>query len=79
MTLSSFWLAGLVGGSIVIEVIFSVPGMGRLMYGAVINSDVPLLQGCVVCIVALVVGINTFTDIAYAYLNPAIRVGESGS
>lgn len=76
MTLSSFWLAGLVGGSIVVEVIFAVPGMGRLVYGAVVNSDVPLLQGAVVCIVALVVAINTLTDLAYAYLHPAIRVGD---
>lgn len=78
MTLSSFWLAGLIGGSVVVEVIFAVPGMGQLTYGAVINDDVPLLQGCIVCIVSLVVAINTLTDIAYAYLNPAIRIGGGG-
>lgn len=78
LTLSSFWLAGLVGGSIVIEVILAVPGMGRLVYSAVVNSDVPVLQGAIVSIVALVVAINTLTDIAYGFLDPRIRVGDAG-
>lgn len=78
-TLSSFWLAGLIGGSVVVEVIFAVPGMGRLVYGAVVNRDVALLQGAIVCIVALVVTINTLTDIAYGFFDPRIRVGGDGA
>lgn len=75
LTLSSFWLAGLVGGSVVVEVIFAIPGMGRLTYGAVVNADVPLLQGAIVSTVALVVAINTVVDIASGYLDPRFRVG----
>ena len=45
MTLFSFWFAGLLGGSVVIEVIFNIPGMGRLLYTAVLNNDVPVIQG----------------------------------
>jgi len=74
MTLFSFWFAGLLGGSVVIEVIFNIPGMGRLLYNAVLNNDVPVIQGGLMWILALAVLINTVTDLLYGVLNPAIRV-----
>lgn len=74
VTLFALWLAGLLGGSVVVEVIFAIPGMGRLIYEAVVNNDVPVLQGSFVCIVALSVLINTFADILYILLNPAVRI-----
>jgi peptide/nickel transport system permease protein len=74
MTLASFWFAGLLGGSVVIEVIFNIPGMGRLLYTAVINNDVPVIQGGIMWILVLAVLINTVTDLLYGVLNPAIRV-----
>lgn len=73
MTLFAIWLAGLIGGAVVVEVIFAVPGMGRLVYNAVVNHDLPLLQAGIVCIVALAVGINTVADMLYLALNPALR------
>ena len=76
MTLFGIWLAGLIGGAVVIEVIFAIPGMGRLVYSAVINHDIPLLQAGVVCIVALAVAINTVADLLYLALNPALRVSH---
>ena len=79
MTLFSFWFAGLMGGSVVIEVIFNVPGMGRLVYNAVVNNDVPVIQGGILCIIALAVTINTITDILYGVLNPAIRVSHGAA
>lgn len=77
MTLFSIWLAGTLGGSVVVEVIFAIPGLGRLMYEAVTNADVPLIQAGVLATVALAVIINTLTDIGYALLNPAVLVGDS--
>ncbi len=74
MTLFSFWFAGLLGGSVVIEVIFNIPGMGRLLYTSVINNDVPVIQGGMMWILTLAVVINTVTDLLYGVLNPAIRV-----
>ena len=74
MTLFSFWFAGLLGGSVVIEVIFNIPGMGRLLYTSVINNDVPVIQGGMMLILTLAVVINTITDLLYSVLNPAIRV-----
>ena len=79
MTLFSLWLTGLLGGSVIVEVIFAVPGMGWLLYEAVLNNDVPLLQGALVCIVALTVGINTLSDVVTALLNPAIKISGKGA
>jgi peptide/nickel transport system permease protein len=76
MTLFSFWFAGLLGGSVVIEVIFNIPGMGRLLYTSVINNDVPVIQGGMMWILTLAVVINTITDLLYGVLNPAIRVNH---
>lgn len=76
MTLFALWLAGLIGGSVVVEVIFAIPGMGRLIYNAVVNNDLPLLQAGIVCIVALAVAINTLADLLYLALNPALRVSR---
>lgn len=74
MTLFSFWFAGLMGGSVVIEVIFNIPGMGRLLYTSVVNNDVPVIQGGMMWILTLAVVVNTTTDLLYGVLNPAIRV-----
>ena len=79
MTLFSFWFAGLLGGSVVIEVIFNIPGMGRLLYTAVVNNDVPVIQGGMMRILTLAVMINTATDLLYGVLNPAIRVAAMPS
>jgi peptide/nickel transport system permease protein len=76
MTLFSFWFAGLLGGSVVIEVIFNIPGMGRLLYTSVVNNDVPVIQGGMLLILTLAVLINTVTDLLYGVLNPAIRVAS---
>lgn len=73
ITLFSVWLAGLLGGSVVVEVIFSIPGMGRLMYESVVNNDVPAIQASIVCLVALAVLITTLTDVVYRVINPAVR------
>jgi len=78
MTLFSLWFASLVGGSVVVEVIFAVPGNGRLLYQAVVDSDIPVIQGAILCIVSLVVGINTLTDIGYVIVNPAVAAEATG-
>lgn len=76
MTLFSLWFAGLLGGAVVVEVIFSVPGMGQLVYKAVVNHDIPLIQGGILSIVALAVLITTLTDVLYAVINPAVRLRD---
>jgi peptide/nickel transport system permease protein len=73
VTFFALWFAGLLGGSVVIEVIFGIPGMGRLLFEAVINNDVPVLQGAFVSIVGLSIVINTMADLAYMIVNPVMR------
>lgn len=73
VTFFALWCAGLLGGSVVIEVIFAIPGMGRLLFDAVINNDVPLLQGAFVAMVGLAIVINTAADVLYVLINPAMR------
>ena len=76
ITLSSMWLAGLISGALIVEVIFSVPGIGRVLFDAINASDIPLIQGSLMLIVVISVFINTATDIVYVLLNPAIRLGN---
>ncbi|BCW58775.1 ABC transporter permease [Arthrobacter sp. StoSoilB20] len=71
-TLFAVWFAGLLGGSVIVEVIFAIPGMGRLLYDAVVNSDIPLAQGGVVVVVALAVAITTLADFLHRILSPKV-------
>ena len=73
VTLFALWLAGLIGGSVVIEVIFAIPGMGRLTYEAVVNKDIPVLHAAFIATVALSVIISSAADLIYAALNPVMR------
>ena len=79
VTLFALWLAGLLGGSLVIEVIFAIPGMGRLVYEGAVNKDMPMLQAAFIATVALAVVINTLADLVYALLNPRVRYDRAGS
>jgi len=72
-TMTAVWFAGLLGGSVIVEVIFAIPGMGRLLYDAVLNSDIPLAQGGVVVVVALAVALTTAADLVHRLLNPRLK------
>jgi peptide/nickel transport system permease protein len=71
-TLFAVWFAGLLGGSVIVEVIFAVPGMGRLLFDSVVNSDIPLAQGGVVVVVALAVGVTTLADFVHRFLSRTV-------
>jgi peptide/nickel transport system permease protein len=62
----------LVGGSVVVETIFAIPGLGRLAYEAVVARDAPLLVGVVMTTTVLVIAINLMVDLALARLDPRI-------
>ena len=76
VTLFALWLSGLIGGAVVVEVIFSIPGMGRLLYEAVVNKDIPMLQGAIVVLVSFAVIVSTLTDLIYVLLNPAVSITD---
>jgi len=67
-------LADIVAGSIIVEQVFSVPGIGRLLLSSILNRDFPVVQAIVVMIAALVVIVNFITDILYQFIDPRIKV-----
>ncbi|MGB9811675.1 MAG: ABC transporter permease, partial [Dictyoglomus turgidum] len=73
VTILGFNAGYLLGGAIVIEEVFALPGMGRLALYAIFQRDYPLLQGIVLIISFLFVLINLLTDILYAFIDPRIR------
>jgi peptide/nickel transport system permease protein len=63
----------LVGGTVLIETIFSYPGIGNLAIGAVVQRDLPLIQGLVLTFAVLFIAINLAVDATYTMLNPRVR------
>jgi len=74
ITLFGLWLPILVTGSVFVEAVFAWPGLGSLAAGAVGNRDYPLLMGTSLLVAALVVASGFATDIAYAILDPRVRL-----
>ena len=75
LTLTGVQLTFLIGGTVIVERIFSYEGLGNLAIDAVINRDLPLIQGIVLLFAVIFVGINLGVDILYALLNPRLRHG----
>lgn len=66
-------------GSMLIEKVFSIPGIGKLAVDAMSNRDLPLLEGTVMYIAFVFVVVNLLVDISYAFLDPRIRYGKGGA
>ncbi|PLP56479.1 ABC transporter permease [Mesorhizobium loti] len=79
VTMLGLQSAQMLGGSVVIESIFSVPGLGRLAQEAVALRDTPLLLGIILVSAVLVILINLLVDIAYAFLDPRVGASEAGA
>jgi ABC-type dipeptide/oligopeptide/nickel transport system permease component len=67
-------MAYLLGGSAIVETMFARQGIGRLAVQAISNRDYPMIQGVVLVVAVIYIVINTFTDFAYTFLNPKIRL-----
>ena len=65
---------GMLGGVVLIERIFALPGVGDLAVSTTLRGDIPVVMGCVVFTVVVVVVVNLLTDIAGAWLNPKVRL-----
>lgn len=73
LTMAGVIFANVITGAIVIETVFSWPGVGRLSYEAVMTRDFPVIQGVTLIGATLVLLINLLVDITYAYIDPQIR------
>jgi peptide/nickel transport system permease protein len=78
ITLTGVQLGALLTGSILIETVFGIPGIGRLTVDSMLMRDLPMLQGCVLYIAAIFVFINFAVDILYSVIDPRIRLLPKG-
>jgi len=74
VTLLGLQFSTVLGGSVVIETIFSLPGLGQLAYTSVIKRDLNMLMGIVALSSVIVVIVNVLTDLVYAWLDPRIEL-----
>jgi len=75
ITIFGLQFGNLLAGAVIVETVFSRPGLGRLIVGGILAKDFPLVQGTVLFIAAFYVMINVLVDVAYAFVDPRIRVG----
>ena len=75
VTILGLSVPGLIGGSVIVESIFAIPGMGQLMVQSVFERDYPVIMGNLVIVATLTLVANLVADIAYGLVDPRIRVG----
>ena len=75
MTLVGNQAAFIFSGALIIEILFVLPGMGRLTIEAIQQRDYPQVQGCALIAGAAVVTINLFVDVAYGWVDPRVKYG----
>ncbi len=74
VTVIGLQFGALLGGAVLTETVFAIPGMGRLSVSAILNRDYSVVQGAILVGVFAVVVVNLLVDLLYAFLNPRIRV-----
>jgi peptide/nickel transport system permease protein len=77
VTVTGINIGRLMGGTVIVESIFALPGIGRLLLGSIYTRDLIILQGVVLCVAAGYVLINFIVDMLYAVLDPRIRHGHA--
>jgi peptide/nickel transport system permease protein len=73
ITIAGIQLAGLLGGTVIIEQIFGLPGLGRYIYDAIRNRDYPVVQGVTLVLATIFVTVSMLVDILYAVVDPRLR------
>jgi peptide/nickel transport system permease protein len=73
ITVAGIQLGQLMAGSIVLETVFYLPGLGRLAIVAISARDLPVVQGVVLFVASMIVLINVAVDVLYGFLDPRIR------
>lgn len=68
-------LGAMLGGSIIVESVFTIPGIGRLIIQAITRRDYPVIQGAVMLVAMIYVLVNLLVDILYVFIDPRIRYG----
>ena len=72
LTVTAMQIGRLIGGAVVTETVFAIPGMGTAIVSAITNRDYPVAMGMIIVVVAVVVSINTIVDVLYLLIDPRI-------
>jgi peptide/nickel transport system permease protein len=75
VTVFGLQFGNLLAGAVIVETVFSRPGLGRVIVGGILAKDFPLVQGTVLFVATAYVLINVVVDVTYAYVDPRIRIG----
>ena len=73
VTVIGITMAILIGGAVVTEIVFNIPGLGRLVVSAILRRDYPVVQGVILVTAVAYVLINLVVDLVYALIDPRIR------
>jgi peptide/nickel transport system permease protein len=73
VTIAGLAFSRLIGGAVIVEILFALPGLGQLLVQSIFNKDYAIVQGVVMFIAIIFVAFNVITDIAYGYLDPRTR------
>jgi peptide/nickel transport system permease protein len=73
LTILGIQLAQVAGGTVIIESIFGLPGMGKFLFDALLQRDYPVVQGVNLILASIIVIMNLVTDLTYALIDPRIR------
>jgi peptide/nickel transport system permease protein len=76
ITLAALNFGRLLGGSVIVEQLFGLPGVGRLIIQSIPGKDMPVIQGSVLILATVYLLLNTFADLSYNYLDPRLRRGS---
>jgi peptide/nickel transport system permease protein/oligopeptide transport system permease protein len=74
ITIFGLQFGNLLAGTVIVETVFARPGIGRLLVGGILNKDFPLVQGTILFVAAAYVLVNLLVDLAYAVVDPRIRL-----
>jgi peptide/nickel transport system permease protein len=75
LTVLGISIGALLGGAVVTETVFTIPGMGRLVVQSIARRDYPVIQGAIVAIALTYVLVNLIVDVLYVYIDPRVRLG----
>jgi peptide/nickel transport system permease protein len=76
LTVSALTVGTLLGGAVIVEQLFALPGLGRLLFDAIFQRDLLIVQGVVLVVTVAFVLINALVDVLYAVLDPRVRIGS---
>lgn len=72
VTIFSIGIASMLGGSVTIETVFSLPGLGSMMINSIMSRDYPVVQGCIIVFAMIILIVNLITDVLYSIIDPRV-------